>query len=108
MYGPRTPRPLAIIALTEIPVCLRHVGYVSIDCKLIAKKLMVMANFTKTVNDVAYRSNSVSVGYKRAERLYDAQEIQFWGKLWGLLLLFTMKITGTHPRAAKRKPITLV
>lgn len=49
MYGPKTPIIFAAIVPIDNPVWRKHVGYVSIDCKLMAKNVMADQNFTVIV-----------------------------------------------------------
>lgn len=50
MYGPSIPTTLASTMPSEMPVWRRHVGCVSMHCKLTAKKVMVTQNLTANVS----------------------------------------------------------
>lgn len=47
----------------DMPVCRKHVGYVSIDCKLMAKNVMANQNFTTIADHVAMYSKLLSVKF---------------------------------------------
>lgn len=52
MYGPRMPNKFENIMPIEMPVCRKHVGYVSIACKLTTKNVMADQNLTVVINIV--------------------------------------------------------
>lgn len=47
------PNAFENIMPMEIPVCRRHVGYVSIACKLIAKNVIAVQNLTTVIKAMA-------------------------------------------------------
>lgn len=49
MNGPNNPIVFATTVKMENPVCLKHVGKISIACKLMAKNVIETLNFIKTV-----------------------------------------------------------
>lgn len=53
MYGPAAPIPFATVLATEIPVCRRHVGYISIVCSCTMKNIIAIKNFIPNVEAVA-------------------------------------------------------
>lgn len=56
MYGPIVPNAFENMKPIEMPVCRKHVGYVSMDCKKTMKNNIAIQNFTITVKMVAYNS----------------------------------------------------
>lgn len=52
MYGPKIPIIFDPIVPMERPVCRKHVGYVSIACKLMTKNVMASQNFTRITEHV--------------------------------------------------------
>lgn len=54
------PMMLLPIMPIESPVCRKHVGYVSIACKLITKNVIANQNFTAITEHVPRYSHSVS------------------------------------------------
>lgn len=61
IYGPRMPKAFENIIPMEIPVCRRHVGYVSIACRLMAKKVIAVQNFTTVIRQIAWNWYSSAV-----------------------------------------------
>lgn len=53
MYGPSIPKAFENIMPMEMPVCRKHVGYVSIACKLIAKNVIAVQNLTTEIKAMA-------------------------------------------------------
>lgn len=60
MYGPKIPIIFDPIVPIESPVCRKHVGYVSMDCKLMTKNVIASQNFTTITEHVLRYSNPVS------------------------------------------------
>lgn len=69
MYGPKMPIKFAPMDATANPVCRKHVGYVSMACKLMAKNVMASQNFMVITDAVLTNSQSgskvVPVGIKK-------------------------------------------
>lgn len=53
MYGPTTPMALETSVPTAIPVCRRHVGYVSMVRRVDAKKFTPTVHLIRIANRVA-------------------------------------------------------
>lgn len=60
IYGPTAPNAFAKMPPIDMPVCRKHVGYVSIDCKLIAKYVIADQNLIIIVKQVAVNFHSLS------------------------------------------------
>lgn len=50
IYGPSNPIVFATTVIIANPVCLKHVGKISIACKLMAKNVIETLNFIKTAS----------------------------------------------------------
>lgn len=67
MYGPKTPIIFAPTVPIDNPVWRKHVGYVSIACKLTAKNVMAIQNFTTIMeySEIELHSESSSSSQKQ-------------------------------------------